>query len=84
MNHITRAVCFLSDLGIVVLFKESDAVVLPERVGPEVSDHQITPGFRPSLCTRKTGRNIVGFSQEENPVIPLMEFKTFRQHFSVE
>lgn len=80
MNHITRAVSFLSDLGIVILFKESDAVVLPENCGPEVSDQQITLGSRPSLCTRKAGRNIVGLSQGgENPVILVKEFKTCKQ-----
>lgn len=36
MNRITRAAPILSDLGIVVLFKESDAVVLPERVGQKL------------------------------------------------
>lgn len=56
MNHITRTYPVLSDLSIVVLFKVSD--VFPES-GPEVSDQQITPGSRPPLCDRKTGRNIV-------------------------
>lgn len=36
MNHITEAVSSLSDLGIVILFKESDAVVLPETVGQKL------------------------------------------------
>lgn len=36
MNRITRAAPILSDLGIVILFKESDAVVLPERVGQKL------------------------------------------------
>lgn len=69
MNHITGAVSFLSDAGIVVLFKENGAVVLPETVGQKHSDHQITSRFRPSLCARKTGRNMMGLSHKEIPVV---------------
>lgn len=53
MNHITRAVS-LSDLHIVILFKESDVEALPETLHQKSSDQEITSGFRPSLCARKT------------------------------
>lgn len=51
----------------LVIRSQHCGIILSQRCvfwksGPEVSDQQITPGFRPPLCARKTGRNIVGFS----------------------
>lgn len=58
-SYNRSSLLLLSDAGIVVLFKENGAVVLPETVGQKHSDHQITSRFRPSLCARKTGRNMM-------------------------
>lgn len=81
MNHITRAVSFLSDLGIVILFKESDAVVLPETVGPELSDHKITPGFKNPHCAPGRGTEILWDCLGKILSSQAKEFKTFKQHF---